>query len=262
MKKIILLPILMTGILSANANGFESLFNGEDLIGWTAASSQGPGDWGVFSVNEKEQAIHAYAGMEDGSQQISDWLHTDLEYSYYILRLEYKWMDNRFAPFAESDRDSGILFHIHGDLKAALPNCLEMQLGDSPGDKPRGVGKSDKRCHTGDLFVIGSRLQTSTPRDGIFYNPDKSPQIGRHVMTQLGVERPRGEWNEVELRVYGSEKATFILNNEVVLETFDFVRLNRKGGTDEPLDEGHIAVQAEGSEVLFRNIRIQEIPGF
>ncbi|MEM1221406.1 MAG: family 16 glycoside hydrolase, partial [Verrucomicrobiota bacterium] len=59
----------------------------------------------------------------------------------------------------------------------------------------------------------------------------------------------------------GSEKATFILNNQVVLETFDFIRLNKKNGTDAPLDKGHIALQAEGSEVLFRNILIQEIPG-
>ncbi|MEM1223614.1 MAG: DUF1080 domain-containing protein, partial [Verrucomicrobiota bacterium] len=179
MKKIILLPFLLTWPLLANANGFEPLFNGQDLTGWTAASSTGPEDWGVFSVNKEEQAIHAYAGMEDGSEQISDWLYTNSEYSYYILRLEYKWLDNRFAPFAESDRDSGLFFHIHGDLKATLPTCLEMQIGDSLRDKPKGTGPGDKRCYTGDLFVIGSRLQTNTPRDGSFYDPAKEPQTGR-----------------------------------------------------------------------------------
>jgi hypothetical protein len=92
------LSILAISTLSAAEDGFEPLFDGKTLEGWTAAHSSGEGDWGAFSVNEEEEAIHTYAGEKAGSKQESDCLNTEAQFSHYILKLEYKWLGKRFAP--------------------------------------------------------------------------------------------------------------------------------------------------------------------
>jgi len=237
--------------------GFISLFDGKTLEGWTSAHSKGEGDWGPFSVNEQEQAIHVYAGCEAKSKQSSDCLNTKQQFSHYILKLEYKWLEKRFAPRADWDRDAGLLFHVHGNLSKVWPLSLEMQIGESPKDKPKAKG-SKGRFHTGDLFVLGGKLRTDTPRDGAIYSKDGERKNGRSVQTNLGDEKPKGEWNEMEIRVNKNEQATFLLNGEVVLETFNFTQ-KKKGGEKLPLAKGHIGLQAEWAELMYRNIRIKEL---
>jgi len=266
---ICLLPLLLLFAPNAQAQvaqeemqkleeGFVPLFDGKTLDGWASARSKGEGDWGPYSVNEEEQAIHVYAGREAGSKQQTDCLNTKQQFSHFILKLEYKWLENRFAPRADFDRDAGLLFHVHGNLTKVWPSSLEMQIGESPADKPHGKG-SKGRYHTGDLFVLGRHLSTDTPRDGKFYDKDAERKTGRSVQASLGAEKPKGEWNEMEIHVHGSERATFIFNGEVVLETFNFVQKNKKG-EESPLDKGHIGLQAEWAELMYRNIRIKELP--
>lgn len=244
--------------MSQDEEGFVPLFNGENLEGWTAARSSGEGDTGAFSINQAESAIHVYAGEEPNSEQKTDCLVSDQQFSHFVLKLEYKWLENRFAPRPKHDRDSGLLFHVHNDLKRVWPHCLEMQIGESPGDKPDARDETG-RFHTGDLFVLRKDLRTTTPvgKDKK-YDADGERKAGRSVRTPLGVENPKGEWNEIEIRVQGSEQATFILNGEVVLETFDF-NCRDEAGEKVALDRGHIGLQAEWAELLFRNIRIKDL---
>jgi len=239
--------------------GFTPLFDGKTLKGWTAARSKSKDDWGPYSVNEKEKAIHVYAGREAGSKQETDCLNTDKDYSHYILKLEYKWLESRFAPRPTHDRDAGLLFHVHGNLSKVWPLSLEMQIGESPGDKPDARGAKG-RYHTGDLFVLGRELRTDTPlgKDKR-YAKDGKRKNGRSIRTNLGVEKPKGQWNEMELHVHGSEKAIFMLNGEVVLETFNFTQKD-KDGVKSPLSKGRIGLQAEWAELMYRNIRIKELP--
>ena len=238
--------------------GFVPLFDGESLKGWTSAHSEGEGDYGPYSVDKEEKAIHVYAGLEAGSKQTDDCLNTDKEFSHFILKLEYKWLEKRFAPRTNWDRDAGLLFHVHGNLTKVWPLSLEMQIGESPADKP--TGKREKgRFHTGDLFVLGRNLHTQTPKEDNYFGFEGERKKGKGVPTKLGVEKPKGEWNEMEIRVNGSEKATFIFNGETVLETFDFTQKDKDGKTV-PLEKGRIGLQAEWAEILYRNIRIKELP--
>ena len=238
--------------------GFVSLFDGKTLDGWKSARSSGEGDWGPFSVNEQEQAIHVYAESEADSEQKTDCLNTTKEFSHYILKLEYKWMEKRFAPRADWDRDAGLLFHVHGNLSRVWPFSLEMQIGESPKDKPKGKD-AEGRFHTGDLFVLGGHLRTDTPQKDRSYAKDGKLKNGRNVKTILGTEKPKGQWNEIEIRVLGSKQATFVLNGEVVLETFNFTQKDKEE-VKSPLSKGHIGFQAEWAELMYRNIRIKELP--
>lgn len=134
-----------------------------------------------------------------------------------------------------------------------------MQIGESPADKPKGKGVKG-RFHTGDLFVLGRELRTDTPQTDKSYAKDGKRKTGRSVMTLLGTEKPKGQWNEMEIRVHGSKQATFLLNGEVVFETFHFTQKKTKGGEKLPLDKGRIGLQAEWAELMYRNIRIKELP--
>lgn len=239
--------------------GFVPLFNGESLEGWVSARALAD-DESAFSVNVSEKAIHVYAGQEAGSKQTTDCLMTSRDYSDFVLKLEYKWLGKRFAPRSEWDRDAGLLFHVHGDLKRIWPLCLEMQMGESSGDKASARG-AEGRFHSGDLFVLGKDLRVDCTRDGGFYDPEAASKTGRSCPTRLGVERPPGSWNELEIRVHGSTKATFVLNGQVVHEITNMTTVDEEGATI-PLGRGRIGLQAEWAELLYRNIRIMELkPG-
>ena len=261
--KIFLHTFLATGLLSlfsANAQekeeGFVYLFDGSSLDGWTSARALAGGE-SAFSINKEEKTLHVYAGKEANSKQNTDCLNTKKEYSHFILKLEYKWLDKRFEPRTDWDRDAGLLFHVHGDLKKVWPLCLEMQIGESPGDKKHTRGSAG-RFHTGDLFVLGGNLRVDTKGKDKYFHPEGKKRTGRSYPTKLGKEKPKGEWNEMEIRVHGSKKATFIFNGEVVHEITNFTQKDKDGNTV-PLEKGRIGLQAEWAELMYRNIRIKEL---
>lgn len=257
--KTLLLSALTVTTLSADEEaGYVSLFDGKTLEGWKSAKSKGGGDTGPFSVNTKEKTIHVYAGEKQGSKQDNDCLVSDKQFSHYVLKLDYKWLENRYAPRSDWDRDAGLLFHVHGNLRKVWPLSLEMQIGESLADKPHGKGNKG-RFHTGDLFVLGGDLRVDVPRKGKYYEAGAPLKNGRSCPTNLGVEKPMGEWNEIEIRVHGAKKATYLLNGEVVFELENFTQKNADG-KKVPLDKGHLGLQAEWAEILYRNIRIKELP--
>ena len=248
----------MSSAFSEEEEGFVPLFDGTSLSDWTSARELAGGE-SAFSVNEEDKTIHVYAGKEADSQQKTDCLTTKKEYSHYILKLEYKWAGKRFAPRTDWDRDAGLLFHVHGDLKKVWPFSLEMQIGESPADKKHGK-KKDGRFHTGDLFILGRHLQVDDKRNGKKWDPNgELKSTSKSGEATLGTEKPMGEWNEMEIQVHGAEKAVYIFNGEVVYEIENMKQKN-EAGEYVPLEKGHIGLQAEWAEILYRNIRIKELP--
>lgn len=245
--------------LRPEEEGFKSLFNGENLEGWHSVRAHEEAGQNYFSVDSGEQVIHVYANMEAGSEKSTDCLISDKEYSNYVLKMEYKWLEKRFAPRIDHDRDAGLLFHLHGDLHKIWPNCLEMQLGESE------VTKIDDRYVTGDLWVIGKDVQVMNERnDASFYAPGvEKIAVGKgkdydKAFIPVGNENPHGEWNEITLTVRGGKEAVFELNGMVVNRISDLSYM--VDGERVPLNKGHIGLQAEYAELLYRNIRIKEFP--
>jgi beta-xylosidase len=259
---IIFITLFVIGLLAHPVfagDGFVPLFDGKTLDDWFTTRSTDS-----FSVNKEEKAIHTYAGKEHGSEQLPDCLVTKKQYSHYILRLEYKWLENRFSPRIDWDRDAGVLFHIHGNLEKTWPNSIEMQVGETPGhvtgaSKDYWKGRKPRRFHTGDLFLIQKDLvQAQYLRNGIWWDPNGECYTGgKPGWARLGTEKPKGEWNALEIRVLGNQKATFILNGEVVFEIMHIQKM--EGNELVPLTKGHIGLQAEWAELLYRNIRIKEL---
>ena len=238
---------------------FEPLFNGKDLSGWVCGRGKLAGEFGQFTFNADENALHVYEGVTAGSKQPTNFLYSEKEYSHFVLKLEYKWLENRFRPRIDHDRDAGVLFHAYDEFDKTWLKCLEMQLGES------AIDKIKDRYVTGDLWVIGKDLQLHTPRDDKnFYSPDVDViTVGKNKdydssFTTIHAEKPRGKWNEITVAVKDSKEAIFELNGQVVNRITDMSYA--PDGKRVPLAKGRIAFQAEYAEMPYRNVRVKELP--
>lgn len=220
------------------------LFNGENLDGWYVVV-QGQGRrpvQDIFTVDDG--IIHAYADHEPNSRQPFAGLITETSYNNFHLELEYKWGEKKFAPRHDYVRDAGIIFHMHDD-DPFWPSGVEMQI--QQGD-------------TGDIWVIGTQVTSKEHGVEGNYSPDGEPRTrgARHqryarFARSYCWERPG--WNHVEITVEG-DHALYRVNGHVVNEASDMRRWDAAAERFVRLDRGNILLQAEGAEVLYRNLRL------
>jgi uncharacterized protein len=220
--------------------GFVNLFNGQNLDGWyTYTPSQGKNNdtEGVFKpVNGELKILDVPVTAENRD---FGYIATNAEYSNYVLRFEYQWGTKKFPPRANDKRDSGLLYHMTGADKV-WPTSVESQVQE--GD-------------TGDYFLLGGpRFDTETSSDGSTYQAGGTlrQDVGGRVIKSSTQDTLTG-WNTVEVIVRGAS-STHIVNGVVVNRSFNQT-LN-----GQPLTSGHIAFQAEGAEITYRNIQIKELP--
>jgi hypothetical protein len=200
----------------------------------------------VFSEDKIETGKKHFEVTDNSIEVLYDWvgneapfsmITTKKEYSHYNLELEYKWGERKFAPRLEAKRDAGILFHIKEGIKP-WPTSLECQVQEHD---------------TGDLWVI--KGPTVTAIDGIGNESVLDSNGVKKFIQQAKYKDFEVEgWNAVRVEVRGSESAKFYVNGHLVNEIKNFKDANGK-----PLDKGWIALQAEGAELTYRNIRIQEL---
>ncbi|MEO9513278.1 MAG: DUF1080 domain-containing protein [Flavobacteriaceae bacterium] len=164
-------------------------------------------------------------------------ISTTREYSRFNLEFEYKWGERRFAPRDTVKRDAGILFHCRGPKKI-WPSSLECQVQE--GD-------------TGDLWVIKGPKVTVINPDGTTREVDASGKEEYQRNVKFKNHEMEG-WNHVRVEVRGAETARFFVNGNLVNEITNFVS---KDGS--PLDSGYITFQAEGAELVYKKIRMQNL---
>lgn len=144
------------------------------------------------------------------------YLRTVADYTNFVLKLEWRW-----SPVTRKAGNSGVLLRVVGPDKI-WPRSVEAQLQSGS---------------AGDFWLIdGAVLQT--PADRI------DPQTPRHRLRTRTNEKPIGEWNAYEITCDG-DRITLKVNGEVVNE-----------GTGAEVVPGKIALQSEGAEIHFRNIRL------
>jgi hypothetical protein len=227
-------------------DGFAPLFNGRDLGGFRVVVK----DRGVVEAQElfvvRDGAIHVYPTQADGSTQPFAGLVTRAEYSHYHLTLEYKWGARKFVPRADTVRDAGVLFHVHGD-DIIWPDSVECQIQE--GD-------------TGDLWAV--RTQVTSSVQPIIRNyapaPGGKPETrgvpGRFQRFHRSYYHEVPGWNRIDVIVRG-DHAIFKVNGRVVNEAIAMKRWDAATATWLPLTQGRILLQAEGAEVFYRNVRIK-----
>ena len=209
------------------------LFDGKDLSQFDTfvrGRALNADPTGVFRV---ENGLIHVSGYEMG------YIVTKRSFHRFYLRAEFRWGEGTFAERKGLARDSGILYNVQGENKV-WPRSLEFQI---------------KEGETGDFWMTdgaaltgadGTRVTGPAGRALNIGHIGKGPQQDvtgfRNTLGEL--EKPRGEWNLLEM----------VVEDKVIHQYVNGVLANV--GTDPFPTEGKILFQSEGAEVFFRDMSV------
>lgn len=185
------------------------------------------------------------------SGEIYGGLTTKKSFSNYYLSMDFKWGERKWEPRLNVKRDSGILYHCHGEHGAfwnVWKSCIEYQVQETDlGDLHELAGPDCK-----------SRFRTLAPKQHIFdpKAPSSWTSWEGHLSASAEPDRPHGEWNRLEMYVLG-DTAIHIANGIVVLAVTDAVGKDKK-----PLTSGQIQLQSEAAECYYKNMWISPIKAY
>tara|TARA_R110002049_G_scaffold27321_2_gene94325 strand:+ start:590158 stop:590766 length:609 start_codon:yes stop_codon:yes gene_type:complete len=114
-----MLPLIFVAISFVGAGADEpmvSLYNGNDLRGWTTTGNWIPQDDGSLMLRPREG--------EEGWKRYDAYLWADQPYGDFVFDFEYKH---------ESEGNSGFYFHVK-DKDDPVETGIEIQIKDSYGD--------------------------------------------------------------------------------------------------------------------------------
>jgi hypothetical protein len=202
----------------------RSLFNGKDLEGWQVdvpALDDDPNGKAPFIVRE---------GMLVSLGKPPGHLITDDEFENYRLEAEYR--------FAGKPGNCGVLVHASKPraLYKMFPQSLEVQMAHE--------NAGDFWCIHEDITVPDMEKRRKGPKENWGATEGKERQI-RNLTD--GSEKPVGEWNRMVIECVGDEVKVWV-NGDLV-----------NHGSKCTAKKGKIAVQAEGSEVEFRKLKLTPI---
>lgn len=230
------------------------LFNGQDLQGWTVKIAKHPLGVNFANTFRVEDGILkvSYDGYEKFDQQYGH-LFTNLAYSRYILRLEYRFTGTMMADAPKYvNLNSGVMLHAQPPqsmrFDQGFPASLEMQFLADEGKGPRS---------TGNLCSPGTHVEM----DGGL--------ITKHIVKSSAPTFSAEEWVRMEVEVRGHEEIIHRVNGVEVLR-YQHPQLDpactiapasdiTAAGGPLRLRSGHIALQAEGQPVWFRKIELKPL---
>ena len=229
MKKLIIASIAATAMLSCTSlprRPSESLFNGRDLTGWHIDVPKMDNDASVNSPFIVRDALLVSLGTPNGH------LISDAVYQDYRLEVEYR--------FAAKPGNCGVLVHASTPraLYGMFPKSIEVQMFHQ--------NAGDFWCIVEDISVPDME-QRRGPKDQWGITEGKKRRI---LNLTDDSENPVGEWNTMVIECLGDTIKVWV-NGDLVNHGFDCTA-----------DKGQIAIQAEGSEVEFRTIRLTRITEF
>ena len=230
------------------------LFNGKDLSGWTpkvSGHATGDNPFNTFAVEDGIIKV-SYDGYEKFDQQYGH-LFTNIPYSRYLLRMEYRFTGKMMADApGYVNLNSGVMIHSQSPqsmgLKQGFPVSLEFQFLADEGKGKRPTGNV---CTPGTNLEIDGKLVT------------------QHIVESSAPTFPADEWVKIEIEVRGNDEVIHRVNGKEVLR-YQKPQLDPKGdvisadalieaGAPMQLDFGYIALQAEGQPVWFRNIELKSL---
>ena len=124
--------------------------------------------------------------------------------------------------------------------KPGLPKGVEVQVldhGYTQLVEARG-GKTDWFGTNGDVFPVGVKM---TPFEPVAPN-------GQRSFPRKKLSKGSGEWNHYYIRAINGEVRLWVNGEEV------------SGGTAIEPREGYLCLESEGAPILFRRLRIRELP--
>ncbi len=228
MKRIVIGTLLTLGLASASfaqepPEGFESIFNGQDLTGWRAMPHFSPIE--LAAMSETDRAAKFETWMADAKQHwtvengelVNDghgaYLVTEKNYRDYELLIDYKTV---------ARADSGIY----------LKGNTQVQIWDYTDPSKFGIGSD-----------LGS--------GGLWNNSAGAAGKDPFVLA----DKPYGEWNRFRIRQVGARTSVW-LNGHLVV---DHAIMENYWDRESPLFvDGPIELQTHGGEIRWRNIAVRE----
>ena len=220
----IFINIIISLLFSYSASSqSRSLFNGKDLKGWHAD---------VPELDSNKNAVFPFIvrnGMLVSLGTPNGHLITDSVFSNYRLEVEYR--------FAGKPGNCGVLVHASTPraLYKMFPKSLEVQM------MHKDAG--DFWCIVEDIEVPDMEKRRG-PKAEWGITEGKQRRILNLTDTS---EKPVGEWNAMKIECVADSIKVWV-NGELVNFGFHCTA-----------SQGHIAVQAEGSEVEFRKLVLTPI---
>lgn len=240
------------------------LFNGKSFDGWyTYLKDTGKNNdpKKVFQIDD-DGVIHIYKDAEQGSDQPFGYLCTEKDFRDVRLRFQYKWGEKRFGRRATAARDSGVLYFVWGEDgkgNGVWPYSIECQIQENDVGDTYVIGNatvSEQVVASVDPATLSAKAPTWM--DGPAGVPYTTPLTGNNRIIRSKMLEKDG-WNTVEIELIG-DTAAHIVNGTCNMRLFNIKRPDPgRPGTLRPLMRGKILFQAEGAEVMYRNIEIQPI---
>ncbi|MEC7724381.1 MAG: DUF1080 domain-containing protein [Planctomycetota bacterium] len=231
------------------SSGWQQLFNGKDLVGWTPkirGYDAGDNFGDTFRVVDGLLTV-AYDQYEGGFQRRFGHLFHDLEFADYLLRVEYRFVGDQIdgGP-GWAFRNSGLM--LHGQPVATMrrdqdfPASIEVQL---LGGREQGTRSTLNLCTPG----------TNVVRDGKLWR--------QHCWNSSSATYRGDVWVTAEVEVRGST-IRHIVDGHTVLKYDDPQLDPRDGdakrlladGRGEALRRGTISLQSESHPVQFRKVEL------
>lgn len=226
MKFLFLPALVFIGFLFSNTCSAQKtikLFNGRDLAGWHADVPEMDTNINARTPFIVRNGLLVSLGTPGGH------LITNAEYSNYRLQVEYR--------FAAKPGNCGVLVHSSTprSLYKMFPKSIEVQLQHG--------NAGDFWCIVEDISVPDME-QRRGPREQWGGTEGKKRNIKNLTDSS---EKAVGEWNSITIECLNDSVKVWV-NGQ--LENF---------GYNCTAVKGHIALQAEGSEVEFRKAELMPI---
>ena len=200
--------------------GWTDLFPGDSLEGWT------------HNCTDKTWVL------KDGVLTCNGDINGGLVSAkvYKNFEIAFEWQHQRHAG------NAGFFIWVPHMPEKGLPTGIEVQILDlgyaENWEKSKGSPPDWFTCH-GDIFPCGSsKMKPFAP-----VAPNGSRAFPKRETT-----RRFGEWNQYYIRCINGEVRLWVNGHEV------------SGGTNCEPAEGPIAFEAEGAPIIYRNIKIRELP--
>lgn len=224
MKKLVLLLSALILLVSQKSHSqTKDLLNGKDLKGWHVDVPEMDKDPAVKSPFLIRNGLLVSMGTPGGH------LITDAEYQNFRLTFQYR--------FAGKPGNCGALVFVSTSraLYEMFPKSIEIQMMNQ--------NAGDFWCIQEDITVPDMEKRRG-PKEKWGVNGDKLRRIPN--LTD-GTEKPLGEWNSMTIECLKNSIKVW-LNGELV-----------NYGYNATAEKGQIALQSEGSEVEFKEVKVTPI---
>lgn len=240
---------------TAEESGWVALFNGKDLQGWTPKIRNFPAGENALNTFRVEDGIlkASYSEYKEFGMRFGH-LYTNVPYSHYILRMEYRFEGQKMADAPSYvNFNSGVMVHSQSaasmPIDQGFPASIEIQFLADEGKGPRTTGNL---CTPGSHVEIDGKLVT------------------QHIVNSTSPTFAPETWVKIEVEVRGHDEIIHRVNGKEVLRyqhpvldpncRISPAKAIIAAGADPKLGSGYIALQAEGHNVWFRNIEIKTLP--